>query len=95
MRSPKRRSKKTPKKPATAKQQRETIRTLSVQLAILEAKTAAAQAAARRQIVAIARDMLPAAAGFARKGRPRLLAVCAKIVADPKLQANLDAVQKL
>lgn len=32
------------------------------------------------QLTAIARDLLPQAAGQARKGRPRLLAVCARII---------------
>ena len=48
-----------------------------------------AQADARRNLTSIARDLLPQAAGYARKGRPRLLAVCAKIIGDPKLKPFL------
>lgn len=35
---------------------------------------------AMQQLHAIARDLLPSAAGMARKGRPRLLAVCSRII---------------
>lgn len=43
------------------------------------------------QLVAIARDLLPAAAGQARKNRPRLLAVCARIILSARrLKLNVD-----
>ena len=57
-----------------------------LQLEVAEAEAAIRQAQARTQITAIARDLLPQGAAFARKGRPRLLAVLAKIIADPKLK---------
>lgn len=56
-------------------------------LLIAETTTAFRRAQARRQLIAIAHDLLPKAAGLARKGRPRLLAICARIIADEKLKA--------
>jgi len=74
---------------------RDAINTLRVATAKAELEAAHARAAARRQINAIARDLMPTAAGYARKGRPRLLAVLAKILGDDNLNANLHAIQTL
>jgi len=80
--------------PSPETQQRRTLATLKMQLAILELKSAATHAAARRQMIAIAKDLLPVAAALGRRGRPRLLAVCAKIIADEKLNANLEVLNR-
>jgi len=77
---------KIPKK-ITAQNARDLIRALKQEHAVLEAQSALVRAEARRRIIAIARDLLPHAAGFARKGRPRLLAVISKIVGDEKLRS--------
>ena len=53
-------------------------------IAIAEADAALHQVQASTRLIAIARDLLPQAASYARKGRPRLLAVLAKIIAEPK-----------
>lgn len=63
------------------------IRKLKQQHTLLEAQSALRRAECRRRIIGIARDLLPDAAGFARKGRPRLLAVLSKIIADDKLRS--------
>lgn len=70
------------------KRLREKLRKARIELALIETEAAEKQAAARRQIAAIARDLLPDAAALARRGRPRLLAVCAKILADPLIAAK-------
>jgi len=72
-----------------------TLREIRIELATAELRAAESQAIARRQITAIARDLLPKAASYARKGRPRLLAVCARIIGAPTLQANLKAAKLL
>lgn len=74
-----------PEKPST------TLRRLRNELALMEATAAIAHGQARRQLLAIARDLAPKAAGYARRGRPRLLAVLAKIVADPRLRPRTEA----
>lgn len=63
------------------------IRALKREHALLEAQAALVRAESRRRIISIARDLLPHAAKFARKGRPRLLAVLSKIVGDEKLRS--------
>jgi hypothetical protein len=55
------------------------------QLLLAETNAAIAHGAARRMICSIARDLAAPAAALARRGRPRLLAVLAKIVGDPHL----------
>jgi hypothetical protein len=71
----------------TPKNAPQLIRALKREHAILEAHSALVRAEARRRIVSIARDLLPQAAGYARKGRPRLLAVVSKIIGDEKLRS--------
>ena len=63
------------------------IRKLKYEMQILEIRDAAARAAARRQLISSAHDLMPKATALARKGRPRLLAIVAKIIGDPKLRA--------
>jgi hypothetical protein len=64
------------------------IRQLQLEVARAEALAAKARAEARWRISAIARDLLGTAAKFARKGRPRLLAVLSKIIGDDKLRGH-------
>jgi hypothetical protein len=46
---------------------------------------------ASQQLAAIAADLLPDAAGHARRGRPRLLAVCARILlAKERIDARYE-----
>ena len=71
----------TPAKAALA------IRKLQMKQIALEAQSALERAECRRRIISIARDLLPKAAGFARKGRPRLLAVLTKIISDDKMRS--------
>lgn len=63
------------------------IRQLKQQQTLLEAQSAMQRSECRRRIISIARDLLPYGAAFARKGRPRLLAVLSKIIADDKLRS--------
>jgi hypothetical protein len=63
------------------------IRELRQKHTMLEAQAALQRAECRRRIISIARDLLPQAAAFARKGRPRLLAVLTKIIGDEKLRS--------
>lgn len=53
---------------------------LGEKMKLLETRALFHEAAARRQLIAIAHDLLPAAAGLARKGKPRLLAVVSKVI---------------
>jgi len=55
------------------------------QLILAEASAAIAHGIARRQLCAIARDLAPNAAALARRGKPRVLAVLAKIISDPRI----------
>jgi hypothetical protein len=71
----------------TSQNARPLLAALQRESAIAEAASALVRAEARRRIVSIARDLLPAAAGFARKGKPRLLAVLTKIVGEEKLRS--------
>jgi hypothetical protein len=71
------------------------LHALRLRIATAEALAAESQAEAKRRIMSIARDLLPKAAAHARRGRPRLLAVCAKIIGAPNLQANLKAARFL
>lgn len=64
-----------------------TLAEIKLQVARAELKAAKARAEARWHISALCRDLIPTAAKFARKGRPRLLAVVSKIIADDKLRA--------
>lgn len=64
------------------------IRQLQLEVAKAEAGAAKARAEARWRISAIARDLLGVAAGLARKGRPRLLAVLSKIIGDDKMRGD-------
>jgi hypothetical protein len=63
------------------------IRELRQKHTMLEADAALKRAECRRRLIGIARDLLPEAAGLARKGRPRLLAVLSKIIGDDKLRS--------
>lgn len=70
-----------------ARKVQKTVAYLRHELWRLEKEHEFRRAQARRQLVAIAQDLLPKAAGLARKGRPRLLAICAKIIGDPQIDA--------
>jgi hypothetical protein len=72
------------KKPAKKKQKNETMSLTELRDSArrAEAEANASRAEARRRLCAIARDLTGVAAGLARKGRPRLLAVLAKIASD-------------
>ncbi len=61
----------------------------AVQIAELNATLARTQA--RRMVMAVARDLIPTAASYARKGRPRLLAVVSRIIGDEKLSGHPPA----
>lgn len=61
------------------------LKRLRKQLLIAETAAALNHGIARRQILAIARDIAPVAAALARRGRPRVLAVLAKIIGDPRI----------
>jgi hypothetical protein len=63
------------------------IREMRQKYTLLETQAALQRAECRRRIIGIARDLLPQAASFARKGRPRLLAVITKIIGDEKLRS--------
>ncbi len=84
-------------KPAKKKRKRRLDKELLAQLQklkanilLLESEAAMNRASARRQVSAIARDLVPVAAGLARKGRPRLLAVLSKILGDQSMITSLD-----
>lgn len=70
------------------RQARRLTKKLSLDIQILEGEAELAKAAARRQITSCCRDLVPVAIGFARRGRPRLLAVIAKILGDKNLVVN-------
>jgi hypothetical protein len=55
-----------------------------------ENRTRATLLDCRRHIVSIVRDLLPVAAGLARKGRPRLLAICQKVIAEQSKPASTE-----
>ncbi len=67
------------------KEGRELLAQLKHQLLLAETNAAIAHGQARRQLCSIARDLAPKAAALGRRGRPRLLAVLAKILSDPRL----------
>ena len=57
---------------------------------LMETHAALVRAEARRNIISIARDLLPIAAKLGRRGRPRLLAVIAKIIGEEKLRSTIE-----
>ena len=57
---------------------------------LMETHAALVRAETRRNIISIARDLLPQAAALARKGRPRLLAVIAKIIGEDRLRSTIE-----
>ena len=63
-------------------------RKLALDIRILEGQAEMAKASARRQIMTCCKELVPVAIGFARKGRPRLLAVISKILGDRNLVVN-------
>jgi hypothetical protein len=64
---------------------RQLVGQLKHELLVAETNAAMAHASARRQLCAIARDIAPHAAALARRGKPRVLAVLAKIISDPRI----------
>jgi len=73
---------------------RNAIRALELKTARAEAAAMQHRAMARRQISAIVQDLVPVAAGLARKGRPRLLAVIARILDNDEMDTKSAAVIK-
>jgi len=63
-------------------------RRLNLQIRVLEGQAEMAKASARRQIMTCCKELVPVAIGFARQGRPRLLAVISKILGDRNLVVN-------
>lgn len=70
------------------RQARHIAQKLNLEIRILEGQAELAKAAARRQILTCCKELVPVAIGFARKGRPRLLAVIGKILGDKNLVVN-------
>jgi hypothetical protein len=58
------------------------LRKLALEVQHSELLTKATLLDCRKQIVAITRDLLPHAAALARRGRPRLLAICQKVLSE-------------
>lgn len=79
---------KTKREAMSEQKARAIARKLDLQIRILEGEAEMAKASARRQIMSLCRDLVPVAAGYARKGRPRLLAVVGKILGDRNLVVN-------
>jgi hypothetical protein len=73
---------KTNRPPEPELTDRQLLKKLKRDLLVAELKSTIRLVEARHQMIAIAKDMLPDAAGFARKGRPRLLSTCQKILTE-------------
>jgi hypothetical protein len=82
------------KKELSHQQIRSEIRKLDLLVARGEARAMQHRASARRQLAAIVKDLMPTAAGLARRGKGRLLAVLARILQDEKLDHRSAAIIK-
>jgi hypothetical protein len=67
------------------------IRLYQAEQMIHEVKANTAREIARWRLASIARDLAPIAAGYARRGRPRLLATLAKLVEEPAPAVKVEA----